>query len=54
VKICAHDNGTGGFANLHFDQLDLSNPKLSDTLKIDEPGYDCSLPALPAITVPGA
>jgi parallel beta-helix repeat protein len=52
-KICAQNNGSGHFANMHLEQVALG-ANLNDVLTFDEPAFDCSLPALPAVTVPGA
>jgi parallel beta-helix repeat protein len=52
VQICVQRNGSGGMANLHFDQLPAHGFALAETLTFDAAPYDCSLPALPAVTVP--
>jgi len=54
VGICVQHNGSGGMANLHFDQLPANGFNLAATMTFDTAPYDCSLPALPAVTIPGS
>jgi parallel beta-helix repeat protein len=51
-QICAQNNGTGHFADLHLDQFDAQNPNLGEIMTFDEAKYSCTLPALPAVPVP--
>lgn len=51
-QICAKNNGSGHFADMHLDQFDPQAPNLGDILTFDESKYDCQLPALPAVPVP--
>jgi len=56
--ICAHDNGSGHFANLHFQQWQAAQAgsptpvPLGNFLTFDESAFGCTLPALPAVTLP--
>jgi parallel beta-helix repeat protein len=53
--ICAQNNGSGHFANMHLDQVDPNDPHLNETLdETNTAAFSCTLPALPAVTVPGA
>jgi parallel beta-helix repeat protein len=52
MQICIKAPGSH-VANLHLDQLNAGGSNLSKILAIDPTGYDCSLPALPAVTLPG-
>ena len=57
-NICAHDNGSGHFADLHFQQWSAAQAgsptpvPLGDFLTFDESAFACTLPALPAVTLP--
>jgi parallel beta-helix repeat protein len=51
-QICAQNNGSGHFADLHLDQFDAQNPNLGEIMTFDEQKYSCTLPALPAVPVP--
>ncbi len=51
-QICAQNNGSGHFADLHLDQFDAQNPNLGEIMTFDEQKYSCALPALPAVPVP--
>jgi parallel beta-helix repeat protein len=52
-QICSKNNGSGHFANMHFDHLDLQkNPDLSQTNTFDEAGFSCTGTTLPAVPVP--
>jgi len=51
-QICAQNNGSGHFANMHLDQFDAQAPNLDQILTFDESAFNCSLPALPAVPVP--
>jgi len=51
-QICAQNNGSGHFADLHLDQFDAQNPNLGEIMTFDEAKYSCTLPALPAVPVP--
>jgi hypothetical protein len=56
--ICAHDNGSGHFANLHFQQWQAAQAgsptpvPLGNFLTFDDRRSACTLPALPAVTLP--
>jgi len=58
LQICAQNNGTGHFADLHLDQWQAAQAgsqtpvPLGDFLTFDEAKYSCTLPALPAVPVP--
>jgi parallel beta-helix repeat protein len=51
--ICSTGNGTGHFANMHFDQVE-GGANLGDVLTFDQPAYTCTPPGfpLPAVPVP--
>ena len=57
-QICAKNNGSGHFADLHLDQWQQAQAgsqtpvPLGDFLTFDEQKYDCQLTALPAVPVP--
>jgi hypothetical protein len=57
-SICSHDNGSGHFANLHFAQwaaaqaMSPTPVPLGDYLTFDEAAFACTLPSLPAVTLP--
>ncbi|HET9156722.1 MAG TPA: parallel beta-helix domain-containing protein [Myxococcaceae bacterium] len=55
-SICAHDNGTGHFADLHladWQQAQTGGPQpLGNFLSFDGSAFNCTLPALPAVTLP--
>jgi parallel beta-helix repeat protein len=48
-QICAQNNGSGHFANMHLDHFDAQAPNLYSILTFDEAAFNCSLPALPAV-----
>jgi parallel beta-helix repeat protein len=52
MQICVKQPGSH-FANLHLDQLNGGASNLYKIMTIDPPGFDCALPPLPAITLPG-
>ena len=54
VQICVQRNGSGGMANMHFDQLPAHGFDLAATLTFDAAPYDCSLAPLPPVSVPAA
>lgn len=52
-SVCAQNNGSGHFANMHFDQVE-GGANLGDVLTYDEAAYSC-VPSgfpLPAVPVP--
>jgi parallel beta-helix repeat protein len=49
AQICSKNNGSGHFANLHFDQLNQQAPNLNDITTFDQAAFDCTLPALPPV-----
>jgi parallel beta-helix repeat protein len=52
MQICIKAPGSH-LANLHLDQLNAGGSNLSKIMTIDPPGFDCALPALAAVTIPG-
>ena len=51
MQICFKGNTTSpGFANLHMDQLKQDGSNLADIMTFSATAFDCSLPALPAVT----
>ncbi len=48
--VCLGNNGTVDFANLHFDQLKPDGSNFAQGLTFDATAYNCTLPALPAVT----
>jgi len=48
-QICAKNNGSGHFANMHFDQLNQQAPNLNEITTFDEAAFNCTLPALPPV-----
>jgi len=53
MQICIHQTGSH-FSNLHFDQLDAAGSNLSQVLTMDPAGFDCVLPPVSPVTLPGA
>ena len=48
-QICAQNNGSGHFANMHLSDFDAQAPNLYSILTFDEAAFNCTLPALPAV-----
>ena len=54
AQICSTQSGAGNFANLHLDQIVVPTKMLNGTYKFfDSTPFNCTLPALPAVPVPG-
>jgi parallel beta-helix repeat protein len=53
MNLCVR-KGSATFGNLHADQLDPEMDNLADVADSDVSPYDCTQPALPAVSVPGA
>jgi parallel beta-helix repeat protein len=51
MQICIKQPGSHT-ANLHLDQLNAGGSNLSRIMTIDPAGFDCTLPAIPAVTLP--
>jgi parallel beta-helix repeat protein len=52
MRICIKQPGAV-VANLHLDKVDAKNPDLSKTVVVDSAPYDCTLPPVDAVVLPG-
>ena len=53
MQLCIKEPQASAVCNMHFDQLDTSAPDESKLLVCDATPFDCTLPALPAVSFPG-
>ncbi|HEY8041049.1 MAG TPA: parallel beta-helix domain-containing protein [Polyangiaceae bacterium] len=53
MTICVHEPTASAVCNMHFDKIDPNNPDLRKTIVCDPAPYACTLPALPAVSLPG-
>jgi len=53
MQICVKQPGSH-FSDLHFDQLDSIGSNLAQVAVMDPAGFDCTLPPVDPVTVPGA
>jgi parallel beta-helix repeat protein len=53
MQLCIKEPQASAVCNMHFDQLDTNAPDESKLLVCDPTPFDCTLPALPAVTFPG-
>ena len=52
MQICIKQPGVA-IANLHLDKVDAKNPDLSKTVVVDSAPYDCALPSVDPVVLPG-
>jgi parallel beta-helix repeat protein len=53
MQICVHEPTASGVCDMHFDQLDTNAPDESKLVVCDPKPFDCTRPALAAVTFPG-
>jgi parallel beta-helix repeat protein len=51
MELCFKNNGGVAFGNLHLDKLDSANPNLPQIATFDMAPHDCTLPAVPAVSL---
>jgi hypothetical protein len=51
--ICVNEPHASAVCNLHFDKLDTSNPNEAAIIACDATPFNCTLPALAAVSFPG-
>jgi parallel beta-helix repeat protein len=51
--ICINEPNASAVCNMHFDQIDMSNPDAGKTMVCDPTPFECTLPALSPVTWPG-
>ena len=51
--ICINEPSASAVCNMHFDQIDMSNPNAGKTMVCDPTPFECTLPALSPVTWAG-